>query len=333
MNSNEEDSRPAAGPPDHPVVLASGNGVAACERAMAMVRAGADPVDAVVAGVNVVEDDPNDHSVGLGGLPNEEGEVELDACVMHGPTHKGGGVASLRRIRNAASVAKLVMQRTDHVLLAGEGALHFAKAHGFKEEELLTDHARRAWLEWKERCSPKDNWVAPESGSDPVGGAGVPFTHGTITCMALTAAGDLGGCTSTSGRSYKLPGRVSDSPILGAGLYVDNAVGACGSTGRGEANLLNCSSFMVVELMRAGVAPEEACRRMLRRVAEKTEIRLRDDQGEPAYQLILYALRRDGVVGGACMRGQAEMAVHDGQSCRRVKLAGLFPNSARGGHS
>ena len=314
--------------PKHPITIASANGVNACTRAMDLLKQGGDPVDAVVAGVNLVEDDPNDHSVGYGGLPNEDGVVELDACVMHGPTHKAGAVAALRNIRNPSSVARLVMQRTDHILLAGEGALHFAKAHGFKEQELLTDEARRIWLNWKETHSDQDDWIHPEADEESVRRLGtneVEFTYGTISCMALTATGDLGGCTTTSGLSYKIPGRVGDSPIIGAGLYVDNQIGACGSTGRGEANLVNCSCFLAVELMRAGATPEQACRQVLQRVAERTEQRLRNERGEPNYQLKLYAVRKDGAVGGACMRGdQAQMAVHDGHECRLISLPGLY---------
>jgi len=311
-----------------PLVIASANGMLACKKAMELLKEGADPVDAVVAGINLVEDDPNDHSVGLGGLPNEDGVVELDACVMHGPAHKAGAVAGLQKIRNPSSVAKLVMRRTDHVLLVGEGALRFAKAHGFKEEELLTDEARRIWLKWKESHSDDDDWLHPEANEEAarrLRELGIEFTYGTITCMALTAAGALGGCTSTSGLSYKIPGRVGDSPILGAGLYVDNEVGACGSTGRGEANLLNCSSFLVVEQMRTGATPEEACLRVLKRIADKTEKRLRDKNGEPNYGLTFYAIRQDGQVGGACMRGEGTLAVHDGTECKVIKTPGLFP--------
>ncbi len=179
--------------------------------------------------------------MGYGGLPNEDGVVELDASVMHGPSHKAGAVASLQRIKNPCQVARLVMQRTDHVLLVGEGALRFARSQGFKEENLLTEKSREAWLRWKSNLSDKDNWLKPAE-SQPATGARatdiIPFTWGTINCLAATARGDLAGVTSTSGLAWKIPGRVGDSPIIGAGLYVDNAIGAAASTGRGEANLL-----------------------------------------------------------------------------------------------
>lgn len=309
-----------------PIVVASANGLRACTLAMERMRQGSDPLDALVDGVALVEDDPSDHSVGLGGLPNEEGVVELDASVMHGPTHKAGAVAALQRIRNPSRVALLVMRRTDHVLLVGEGALRFARAHGLREEDLLTDEARRIWLRWKETHSGNDDWLAPEAecGERRSSRGGVEFTWGTINCLALSESGDLAGVTSTSGLSYKIPGRVGDSPIIGAGLYVDNEVGAAGSTGRGEANLQNCTSFLVVERMRAGLAPEQACLEALRLVARRTEKRLRNAQGEPNYGLILYALRKDGLYGGASMRGEARMAIHDGREARHVRLPGVY---------
>lgn len=331
-----------------PILVSSANGVPACNQAVELIKAGRSPLDAIVAGINIVEDNPEDHSVGYGGLPNEEGVVELDSCVMDGPTHKAGAVAGLRNIRNPSSVALQVMRRTDHVLLVGEGALRFAKAHGFKEQELLTDEAREIWLRWKGSHSDHDDWLAPEAekeeaarwkkkatGSAAQDPHAVPvpffskkeqdaeFTYGTITCMACTGAGDLAGCTSTSGLSYKIPGRVGDSPIIGAGLYVDNEVGACGSTGRGEANLQNCSCFMIVEFMRSGMTPEEACLAMLQRVADKTEPRLRDEKGKPNYGLTFYSVRKDGVFGGAAMWGEARMTVHDGTKCRTIKLPSL----------
>lgn len=310
-----------------PIVIASANGLPALDKAMTMLRAKADPLDAVIAAVNIVEDDPEDHSVGLGGLPNEDGVVELDASVMHGPTHKAGGVAALRSIRHASSVARLIMQRTDHVLLVGEGALRFAKAHGFKEEDLLTEESRKIWLNWRESHSRKDDWLSPDEATGPTSARGRPIvehTWGTINCCAVDAAGNIAGVTSTSGLSYKIPGRVGDSPIIGAGLYVDNAVGAAGSTGRGESNLQNCSSFYIVELMRSGKNPQQACLEALKRVAERTEPRLRDKSGRPAFGLTFYAVAKDGRYGAASMLSGAEFAVHDGSQARREKCAYLY---------
>lgn len=310
-----------------PIAISSANGVRACDKAIEMIKAGQDTLDSIVAGINIVEKDPNDHSVGYGGLPNEDGVVELDSCVMDGPTHTAGAVASLRNIKTPSSVAKLVMRRTDHVLLVGQGALRFARAHGFKEVELLTDEAREIWLRWKESNSDNDDWLGEESNGTSVGWQpkqGVNSTHGTISCMALTKDRDIAGCTSTSGLSYKIPGRVGDSPIIGAGLYVDNEVGACGSTGRGEANLQNCSCFAIVEQMRYGKSPEEAALEILKRVAHKTEPRLRNEKGEPAYGLTFYALSKDGRVGGATMRGGGKMSFHDGKECRLIEIPGLY---------
>ncbi len=308
-----------------PAVIGSANALRGSVLAMKMIRDGADPVDAAVEAVATVEDDPNDTSVGLGGIPNEDGVVQLDACVMHGPTHKAGAVAAIEDIRNPSKVARLVMWRTDHVLLVGQGAKRFALAHGFKQENLLTDKARRIWLKWKESMSDKDDWLSPEqSGHARRREDFEGFTYGTCTCMALTPAGDLGGCTTTSGLAFKIPGRVGDSPIIGAGLYVDNEVGACGSTGRGEANLLNCSCVMIVELMRQGYEPQEACFEMLRRIAKRTEKRLRNARGEPTYPLRFYAIRKDGLVGGANMRGTAKMTYHDGEQARLIETPGLY---------
>lgn len=310
-----------------PTIISSANGIKAIDTAWAMLEKNADPLDAVIAAVNIVEDDPNDHSVGLGGLPNEDGVVELDASVMHGPTHKAGAVAAIQNIRNPSKVARLVMQRTDHVLLVGEGALRFARAHGFKEENLLTDEARKIWLQWKESHSDRDNWLTPGDSSPGVRAEApspVMHTWGTINCCAVDRKGDIGGVTTTSGLSYKLPGRVGDSPIIGAGLYVDNEVGAAGSTGRGEANLQNCTSFFIVERMRAGLSPEEACLESLKRVAGHTEPRLRDKQGRPNYGLTVYALAKDGRYGGASFFSGGRFAVRDGRGARLEPCAFLY---------
>jgi N4-(beta-N-acetylglucosaminyl)-L-asparaginase len=248
--------------------ISSGNGLRATDRAMELMRQGADPLDAVIAGVNIVEDDPNDMSVGYGGLPNEDGIVELDASVMYGPTHSSGAVAGIRNIKNPSKVAQLVMERTRHCFLVGEGALKFALAHGFKAEDLLTDRSREAWLKWKETMSDKDNWLPAQIKKMPADLQPVMMTHGTINCLALNDAGVLAGVTTTSGLSYKLAGRVGDSPIIGAGLYVDNEVGAAGSTGLGEANIRTCASFQVVANMAQGMSPEQACLKALERIAD-----------------------------------------------------------------
>ena len=307
-------------------VIASRNGLRATTKAMEILEADGDPLDAVIAGVNIVEDDPDDMSVGYGGLPNEDGVVELDASVMYGPTHMAGAVAALRNIKNPSRVAKLVMERTDHVLLVGEGALKFAKAHGFPEENLLTDKAREVWLRWKEELSTEDNWLPPKRDKLPAEVRAAMASYGTINCLALDAQGRLAGVTTTSGRSFKLAGRVGDSPIIGAGLYVDNAIGAAGSTGRGEANLQTCASYGVVELMGRGLSPLDACLQQLERVAAKTRAvtRLCDANGRPSFDLDFYALNVKGEFAAASMWSGGKYAGHDGKENKLREAAYLF---------
>jgi len=327
--------------PRRPVIVASANGLPATSRAAEILRDGGDPLDAVIAGVNRVERDPEDHSVGYGGLPNEDGVVELDSCVMHGPTHKAGAVAALRNIKTPSRVARLVMERTDHVLLVGEGALRFARAHGFPEENLLTDAARREWLKWKE-ARRGDDWIAPSGAESEAGedadapwsgisaGPGQPeFTYGTINCCAVDAHGDLGGVTTTSGLSYKLPGRVGDSPIIGAGLYVDNAVGAAGATGRGEAVILEAGSAAIVEQMRTGKSPTDACLEVLRRmVAHTRDPRLKRQDGLPNYGVTFYAVRKDGLYGSASLWDGGQFAVFSEGRNRLEDCAYLYDRPA-----
>lgn len=330
--ANQQESPQAERPRKlrRPLMVGSANGLQPMDRVFGMLTRASKPalpLEVVVAAVNIVEDDPNDHTVGLGGLPNEDGVVELDASCMDGRTHKAGAVAALRNIRNPSSVAKLVMERTDHVLLVGEGALRFAKAHGFKEENLLTDEARRIWLQWKEDLSDDDDWLPPEPAGKEIhsrAGRIVPFTWGTINCLAVDARGDIAGVTTTSGLSYKIPGRVGDSPIIGAGLYVDNQVGAAGATGRGEAGLQNCSAFQIVELMRGGMDPQKACLEAMKRVVDRTEPRLRDKNGRPDFGLIFYALAKDGRFGSASIWSNAQFAIHDGTKARLEPSAYLF---------
>jgi len=307
-------------------VVSSRNGLRATEKAMELLRQGKDPLDAVIAGVNIVESDPNEWSVGYGGLPNEEGVVELDSSVMHGPTHNGGAVASLRNIKNPSKVAKLVMERTDHALLVGKGALRFAKAHGFKEENLLTDRAREIWLRRKEMLSDRDFWFAPKPEKLEKELESYLSSYGTINCCAIDASGNLAGVTTTSGFFFKIPGRVGDSPIIGAGLYVDNDVGAAGSTGRGEANILNCGSFQVVNFMSRGFSPEEACLKALERIAEKSKLLpyLLNEKGLPRFGLNFYAINKKGEYGGASMWSGRNFAVHDGKENKLRPIAYLY---------
>jgi N4-(beta-N-acetylglucosaminyl)-L-asparaginase len=311
--------------PAHPVVVASSNGHPHCTaKAMELILAGKPVVDAVVAGVTLVEDDPNDHSVGLGGLPNEDGEVELDASVMDGATGLSGAVASLQRIRNAAQVALKVMRYTDHALLVGEGALRFARAHGFPEQELLTEEARKIWLYWKGVRSEGDDWLPTDVAELPPDAKAMFGITGTINCNAVDADGNLAGVTTTSGLAFKIPGRVGDSPLIGAGLFVDNAVGAAGSTGRGEANIVTAGSAAVVEGLRLGKHPKDACLMACQRIVDATKIRrLQRADGRPDFNVKFYTVDKQGRYGGAALYG-GELAVFDGKGNRLEALASLF---------
>lgn len=320
--------------------IASFNGLKAAGRAFEIVRDGGSPLDACVNGVTLVEDDPDELTVGFGGLPNEEGVVELDAAVMDGRSHRGGGVACLRGIRHPTKVARLVLQQTSRVLLSGEGALRFALANGFREENLLTDRARSMWLYWKRIRSNVDDWQFPQESEidaemkrwfekhyfGDTGPEGSQFTDqltGTVHCAALDGNGDLACATSTSGHAFKIAGRVGDSPILGAGLYVDNEVGTCGSIGNGEANLENLSSFLAVELMRGGMSPEQAGLETLRRVLRKSRDSWLDDQGGPAFNLQLFLLSKDGRCAGVSMKSGKQFAVVDEQGARLLECTPL----------
>ncbi|MFQ5604017.1 MAG: N(4)-(beta-N-acetylglucosaminyl)-L-asparaginase [bacterium] len=252
-------------------------------------------LDAVEKGANVVELDPEDSSVGYGGLPNEQGVVQLDASVMYGPTHNCGSVAALEGIKTPCSVARLVMERTDHIHLVGAGALKFAIMHGFKKENLLTDKARLRWLKWKENLSDKDDWFPPadnnyEKEERPTG---------TINVLGIDKDGNVAGITTTSGLAWKIPGRMGDSPIIGAGLYVDNEVGAAGATGRGEEVIRTCGSFLLVEKMRSGMSPQAACEAVCQRII--------DINGGPEkvnFSDKFVAVNKNGEVGCASILGR-----------------------------
>jgi len=300
------------------VVISSSNGQRACDRAIELIRSGADTLDAVIAGVNINEDDPEDNSVGYGGLPNELGVVELDASVMHGPSRRCGAVASLRNIKNPSKLAKLVMEQTDHVMLVGSAALDFAKAWGFKEENLLTEKSRLAWLVWKQSLRDADdhnNWTdgldAPPRSAlrrqfPVVDEATLAWAYemsrhpptGTINCLALNRKGEMSGCTTTSGLAWKIPGRVGDSPIIGSGLFVDQDVGAAGSTGRGEENIRVAGAHSIVENMRHGMSPKDACLDVLKRVVRNYN---NDTKRLDKFDLNFYALRKDGEFAGASL--------------------------------
>lgn len=296
-----------------PVVVASANGhrfknggpVTCAEKAFQMITQGADVLDALVAGVNIVELDPAEDSVGYGGLPNAEGIVQLDASAMHGPLRRAGAVACLEGVRTPSLVAKAVLENTDHHLIVGKDAQAFARNMGFAiEPDLNTENSRRKWLEWKRRydsqhyLDPKKRAQAAfEAGRQMVREGLIDRDHfyGTINCDGVNAKGEVCGVTTTSGLAWKIPGRVGDSPILGAGLYVDGQVGAAGSTGRGEANLFGLCSFLIVELLRQGKSPKDAALEALKRIQANTvEKRLINTRGLPAFNVTFYVLTRSG---------------------------------------
>ena len=303
--------------------VASANGLRGVERAGQLIAQGMDTLDAAIEGVKIQELDPNDMSVGYGGLPNEEGVVQLDASCMHGPTNRAGAVASLEGIKTPSVVAKYVLMYTEHVLLVGPGAKRFALSYGFKEEDLLTDAAREAWLRWRARRGPSDNWL--ESPDDETL---VREEYGTINMNVVNARGDVSSVTTTSGLSWKIPGRVGDSPIIGAGQYTDNAIGAAGSTGRGESCIKACGAFLTVEFMRRGLTPTDACLETLRRVVATSEPRLLDERGRPTFGLSFYAVNKRGEFGGAVMTGPSRYAAWDGTEARLHDAAMLYEPDA-----
>ena len=316
------------GPPKGPVMVGSQNALAGMKLAWEKVTSETDPLDAAIEVVKVVEADPNDRSVGLGGLPNEDGVVQLDAAVMHGPTHNSGAVACIENILHPSEVARLVMERTDHCMIVGEGAYKFARSHGHPHVELLTEETRKIWMRWKESMSERDDRLAPQPKEEKTGfnwtEGGEDLARracqsdrvtGTIHCSMLGANGDVGCTTTTSGLSWKIPGRVGDSPIIGAGLYCDNEVGSAGATGRGEAAILSNASAMCVELMRQGASPKDAGLEVMARVCRQArrssswQPALVDEGGDPAFSLRLYVLSRTGEYAGVTLRGKGSFSV------------------------
>jgi N4-(beta-N-acetylglucosaminyl)-L-asparaginase len=306
-----------------PVVIASSNGIRGVKVAYDQIVAGGDTLDAIIAGVNIQELDPEDQSVGLGGLPNAEGVVQLDASCMHGPTRRAGAVGCLEDIATPSLVAKAIMDYTDHIMLVGDDAKRFAISMGFRTQNLLTEKSRQAWLRWKARLNPNDAWL------DHDDDVKIRFTTGTINMNAVNAAGDLSAVTTTSGMSWKVPGRVGDSPIIGAGQYCDNTVGAAGSTGRGEANIKVCGAFLAVEQMRLGKTPEAALLHVIERVIAMTERRLLDDRGRPYFDLDFYAVHKDGRYAGVSAYQGGDFAVCDARGARVEQSAFLFRRDER----
>lgn len=335
------------------IVVSSANGLAACRKAHEMIEAGADTLDAVIAGVNIIELDPKDHSVGYGGLPNEDGVVELDASVMHGPTRRCGAVGGIHNVKTPSLVAKAVMEKTDHIMLVGEGATKFARDMGFEQTDLLTPESRMMWMMWKQSLrdgSGHSNWgpgldtltpqktaefhrMFPDASEEFLAeawGYVLHPPHGTINCLALNAKGEMSGVTTTSGMAWKIPGRLGDSPIIGAGLFLDQDVGGAGSTGRGEENIRVAGGHTIVENLRHGMSPKDACLDALKRVVRNFN---GDRDRLMKVELDFYALRKDGQYGAASLWGPrktthgmtgATFAVNDGGESRHEKSAYLY---------
>ena len=335
-----------------PIIICAHNGYAYLEAAYAFLKSGGDTLEAGVRVVKGPEDDPNDDSVGLGGLPNEEGVVELDACCMHGPTRRAGSVGGVRNIKNVSMVAKAVMEHTGHVMLVGEGAERFAVAMGFPRENLLTDRSRKIWMLWKEFNSDRDwwgpgiadpHWQAPAASSKPhadllrdridqlkqrASDLGIEQAFllsalrrvmfpptGTIHCSVLNEKGEMSGITTTSGLAFKLPGRCGDSPIIGAGCYTDQDVGSAGATGAGEENIKVAGAHTIVENMRHGMSPQEAGIDALKRIVRNYN----GDMNKLRFMdMIYYVLRKDGAYAGVSLwEGYSagnphKFVVHDG---------------------
>ncbi len=312
---------------------------------MAILKSGGDTLDAALAVVTKVEDDPNDDSVGYGGLPNEDGIVELDASVMHGPSRRCGAVASVQKIKNPSLVAKAVMERTNHVFIVGDGARRFAEDEGFVPMNLLTERSRIAWLAWK--ASTSENWRpgldspqwkeklaqlldTPEklAWREHIESVVEHPITGTINCLAVGTNGDVSGTTTTSGLSWKIAGRVGDSPVVGAGLFVDGEVGGAGSTGRGEENIKISGGHTIVELMRNGMSPSDACLEALHRVARNYKP---FPERMKLFHIQFYAVNKNGDHGGASLWEKhidgrpVQYAVHDGTSAKLVNTTPLFP--------
>jgi N4-(beta-N-acetylglucosaminyl)-L-asparaginase len=338
--------------PKASIMISASNGYPYMEAAYAFLKSGGDTLDAGVRVVKGPEDDPKDDSVGLGGLPNEEGVVELDACCMHGPTRQAGSVGGVRNIKNVSMVAKAVMEHTGHVMLVGEGAEKFAVAMGFPRENLLTENSRKIWILWKEFNSDRDwwgpglaspHWQTPASDTKPqaevwrdrleqlqqrAADLGIepelrmaavrrvlfPPT-GTIHCSALNEKGEMSGITTTSGLAFKIPGRCGDSPIIGAGCYTDQDVGSAGATGSGEENIKVAGAHTIVENMRHGMSPQEAGIDALKRIVRNYN----GDMNKLRFMdMTYYILRKDGAYAGVCLwEGYSaghphKFAVHDG---------------------
>jgi N4-(beta-N-acetylglucosaminyl)-L-asparaginase len=327
----------------------------AVECAFRLITEGKDVLDALIAGVNIPELDPEETGIGYGSLPNADGVVQLDASCMHGPKKRAGAVAAIEGVRTPSVVARAVADFTDNHLLAGKGAQEFARAMGITiEADLNTERSRQLWLEWKRRAGPM-KWLDPNSPErKPPSRGGAEFSEraleagksmvrdglipegsfwGTINCDGINANGDICGVTTTSGLAWKIPGRVGDSPILGAGLYVDNDVGAAGSTGRGEANLYNLSSYLIVESLRRGMSPKDAGMEALKRIKSNTvERRLLNSKGNPNFNIRFFVLNKRGETAGVAMyhAGETKYGICNENGAMSPDLEPLLPGTPEG---
>jgi N4-(beta-N-acetylglucosaminyl)-L-asparaginase len=347
-----------------PIIICAANGYNYLDEAHSFLTGGGDTLDTALRVVEGPENDPNDESVGLGGHPNEEGVVELDACCMHGPTRTAGAVGGVRHIKNVSLVSNAVRLHTGHVMLVGEGAERFAVAQGFPREDLLTDKSRREWLLWKETHSDwwgpgisspdwrkrfqaavrADDWqlridrmkeVAAEIGipaelrMEAIGYVIFPPT-GTIHCSALNEKGEMSGCTTTSGLAWKIPGRVGDSPIIGAGCFTDQSVGSAGATGNGEENIKVAGAHTIVENMRHGMSPLDAGMDALKRIVSNYN---NDRERLQFVDMVYYILRQDGAYAGVSLwegyetNKPHQIAVHDGRR-RLEKTVSMFSGAS-----
>ena len=365
QQKSAEKSSSTSGPARN-ILISAGNGIDYIDDGFDILHKGGDTLDAAMRVVRGPEDDPNDDSVGLGGLPNEECVVELDSCCMHGPTRLAGSVGGVRNIKNVSLVAKAVMEHTGHVMLVGEGAERFAVARGFPRENLLTEHSRKIWLLWKETHS---DWWGPGPASpdwkkrvkqtqhaddikmriermyEVAESVGIEKEQrraairkvlfpptGTIHCSALNEKGEMSSVTTTSGLAWKLPGRCGDSPIIGAGCYTDQDIGSAGGTGSGEENIKVVGAHTIVENMRHGMSPHDACVDALQRIVRNYN---HDMDRLRFVDMTYYALRKDGVYAGVSLWTGYEpgkphrIAVHDGTSKRNEKTISIFEGESQ----
>ena len=306
--------RPAA----QAVAISSANGLRGVQKAVDLMLQGTDTLDAAVEGVKITELDPTDHSVGYGGLPNEEGVVQLDASCMHGPTKTAGAVGALEGIKTPSEIVRLIAKYTTHIMLVGQDAKRFALSYGYQEEDLMTPESRQIWLEWRANRGHEDDWLDVKPGT--------PMVHrptGTINMDVVNSKGEISSITTTAGLAFKIPGRVGDSAICGAGQYADNEVGAAGSTGLGELNMMVCGGFQTVDQMRRGLKPTDAAIQTLRRVLQMTPPRLLTADGKPRYQLQFYAVNKKGEYGAASLY-PSPYSVNDGSGAVIKDCAHLF---------